>query len=115
MYSLMLAQRMDVAEDQLHWIRIGTPLHDIGKIFIDDSILKKNGKLTNDEFDIMKTHTTLGAKMLAQVADLAPVIPIVRSHHERWDGRGYPDSTPGENTPQLPRIVAVADADDAMT
>jgi putative nucleotidyltransferase with HDIG domain len=115
MYSLMLAQRLDIAEDQLHWIRIGTPLHDIGKIFIDDSILKKEGKLTNDEFDIMKTHTTLGAKMLAQVADLAPVIPIVRSHHERWDGRGYPDGTQGENTPQLARLVAVADAYDAMT
>jgi putative nucleotidyltransferase with HDIG domain len=115
MYSMMLAQRMDLSQEQLHWIQIGTPLHDIGKIFIDDSILKKNGKLTNEEFDIMKTHTTMGAKMLAQVPDLGAVIPIVRSHHERWDGRGYPDGTHGESTPQLARIVAVADAYDAMT
>jgi putative nucleotidyltransferase with HDIG domain len=115
MYSLLLAQRMDLNQEQLRWIEIGTPLHDIGKIFIDDSILKKKDKLTNAEFDIMKTHTTMGAKMLAQVGDLAPVIPIVRSHHERWDGKGYPDGTVTEETPLLARIVAVADAYDAMT
>ncbi len=63
----------------------------------------------------MKTHTVKGAKILEQVAELADIIPIVRSHHERWDGLGYPDGTPGEKTPLLARIVAVADAFDAMT
>jgi putative nucleotidyltransferase with HDIG domain len=114
-YSFLLAQRMDLTQEQLNWIRIGTPLHDIGKIGIDDAILRKTEKLTPAEFEIMKKHTTMGAKMLEQVAELAPVIPIVRSHHERWDGRGYPDGLLGENTPILARIVAVADAYDAMT
>ena len=114
-YSFMLAQRMDLPADQLNWIRLGTPLHDIGKIGIDDKILKKEGKLTNEEFEIMKTHTTIGAKLLEQVPDLAPVIPITRSHHERWDGKGYPDRLGGEQIPLLARIVAVADAFDAIT
>jgi putative nucleotidyltransferase with HDIG domain len=114
-YSYLLAQRLDLTPEQLNWIRIGTPLHDIGKIGIDDSILRKTDKLTPAEFEIMKTHTTKGAKMLEQVADLAPVIPIVRSHHERWDGRGYPDGLAAENIPLLARIVGVADAFDAMT
>lgn len=114
-YSHLLGQRMDLSAEQLHWILVGTPLHDIGKIGIDDSILRKKDKLTAAEFEIMKTHTVLGAKFLAQVPELVSVIPIVRSHHERWDGKGYPDGTAGEDTPLLARIVAVADAYDAMT
>jgi HD-GYP domain-containing protein (c-di-GMP phosphodiesterase class II) len=114
-YSHLLGQRMELTPEQLNWIRVGTPLHDIGKIGIDDSILRKTEKLTAAEFEIMKTHTTKGAKMLEQVVDLAPVIPIVRSHHERWDGRGYPDGLLAENIPLLARIVGVADAFDAMT
>src|SRR5205085_4122571 len=85
------------------------------KIGIDDAILRKPGKLSPAEFDVMKTHTTRGAKILEQVPDLASVIPIVRSHHERWDGLGYPDGLKGEDIPRLARIVAVADAFDAMT
>jgi HD-GYP domain-containing protein (c-di-GMP phosphodiesterase class II) len=96
-------------------IKIGTPLHDIGKIGIDDAILRKPAKLSKEEFEIMKTHTTKGAKILETVPDLAPVIPIVRSHHERWDGQGYPDRLAGEAIPRLARIVAVADCFDAMT
>jgi HD-GYP domain-containing protein (c-di-GMP phosphodiesterase class II) len=99
----------------MHTLRIGTPLHDIGKIGIDDAILRKPGRLTDAEFDAMKAHTTKGAKILEQVGDLASVIPIARSHHERWDGGGYPDRLAGENIPRLARIVAVADAFDAMT
>jgi putative nucleotidyltransferase with HDIG domain len=114
-YSYLLGQHLDLSQEDLHLIRIGTPLHDIGKIGIDDAILRKPGKLTPAEFEIMKSHTTKGAKILEQVPDLAPVIPIVRSHHERWDGNGYPDSTKGDKTPRLARIVAVADAFDAMT
>ena len=114
-YSVLLAQQVDVSPEDLHIIKIGTPLHDIGKIGIDDAILRKPGKLTQAEFDIMKTHTTKGVKILEQVGDLAPVIPIVRSHHERWDGLGYPDGLKGEEIPRLARIVAVADCFDAMT
>ncbi len=114
-YSLLLAQQLELPEDQIILLRRGTPLHDIGKIGIDDAILRKPGKLTAQEFDVMKTHTTKGAKILEQVADFADVIPIVRSHHERWDGGGYPDGLKGEDIPRLARIVAVADTFDAMT
>lgn len=114
-YSHLLGQHLELSPEELHLIRIGTPLHDIGKIGIDDAILRKPGKLTPGEFEIMKTHTTKGAKILEQVPDLHPVIPIVRSHHERWDGKGYPDGLRGDQIHRLARIVAVADAFDAMT
>jgi putative nucleotidyltransferase with HDIG domain len=114
-YSMLLGQQLELSREDMDLIRIGTPLHDIGKIGIDDAILRKPGKLTAQEFDIMKSHTTKGAKILEQVGDLASVIPIVRSHHERWDGFGYPDGLAGENIPRLARIVGVCDAFDAMT
>jgi HD-GYP domain-containing protein (c-di-GMP phosphodiesterase class II) len=114
-YSLMLGQELDLPEEQLHLIRIGGPLHDIGKIGIDDAILRKPGRLTPEEFEMMKSHTVKGAAILETIPDLAPVIPIVRSHHERWDGRGYPDGLAGEAISPLARVVAVADAFDAMT
>jgi HD-GYP domain-containing protein (c-di-GMP phosphodiesterase class II) len=96
-------------------IRIGTPLHDIGKIGIDDAILRKPDKLTPEEFEAMKLHTVKGAEIVATVPDLRPIIPIVRSHHERWDGRGYPDGLGGEAINPLARVVGLADAFDAMT
>lgn len=114
-YSRLLGQHLNLSADDMRLIQIGTPLHDIGKIGIDDAILKKQGKLTEREFEIMKTHTTKGAKIIEQIPDMAGVIPIVRSHHERWDGQGYPDELKGEKIPHLARIVAVADAFDAMT
>jgi putative nucleotidyltransferase with HDIG domain len=114
-YSLLLAQELGLPSSDVELIRIGTPLHDIGKIGIDDAILRKPDRLTPEEFEVMKTHTTKGARILEQVPDLRPVIPIARSHHERWDGGGYPDGLAGEAIPQVARIVAVADAFDAMT
>ncbi len=114
-YSLLLGQHLNLSSKELDILRIGTPLHDIGKIGIDDSILRKPDKLTQEEYIIMQTHTVKGAAIISTIPDLEPVIPIVRSHHERWDGRGYPDKLAGENTPLLARIVAVADAFDAMT
>jgi putative nucleotidyltransferase with HDIG domain len=114
-YAEMLAREMSLSKSDLNWIRLGTPLHDIGKIGIDDAILRKPGALTPAEFKIMQTHTVKGAVILGTIPDLAPVIPIVRSHHERWDGKGYPDGLTGQNIPRLARIVAVADTFDAMT
>jgi putative nucleotidyltransferase with HDIG domain len=114
-YALLLAGHLGLGPKDLDLIRTGTPLHDIGKIGIDDSILRKPDKLTPEEFIIMQSHTVKGAAILATIPDLAPVIPIVRSHHERWDGGGYPDKLVGDAIPRLARIVAVADAFDAMT
>jgi len=114
-YSTLLAEQLEMSAAELELIRIGTPLHDIGKIGIADSILCKPDKLTPEEFDAMKLHTVKGAEIVATVPDLRPIIPIVRSHHERWDGRGYPDGLGGEAIHPLARVVALADAFDAMT
>jgi HD-GYP domain-containing protein (c-di-GMP phosphodiesterase class II) len=114
-YSLFLADELGVSSSDRRHITMGTPLHDIGKIAIDDSILKKPGKLTDAEFEIMKTHTTKGYDLLKDIPEMGPSLPIVRNHHERWDGRGYPDALSGEQIPRLARIVAIADAFDAMT
>ncbi|MFO0928941.1 MAG: HD domain-containing protein [Gemmataceae bacterium] len=118
-YALLLAEHMQepmgLTADQMHLLRIGTPLHDVGKIGIPDAILLKPGKLDDDEFDVMKKHTVMGAEIVNRVPDLRPIIPIVRSHHERWDGRGYPDGQEGAMIDPLARIVSLADAFDAMT
>jgi HD-GYP domain-containing protein (c-di-GMP phosphodiesterase class II) len=114
-YAQILGRQLNLSSSDLRWIRLGTPLHDIGKIGIDDAILRKPGPLTPEEFKIMQTHTVKGATMLGTIPDLTPAIPIVRSHHERWDGKGYPDALAGEAIPRLARIVAVADTFDAMT
>ena len=114
-YALLLADELMVPADQRYQIQIGTPLHDIGKIGIDDAILRKPDKLTAGEFEVMKTHTVKGAAILDSIHALTPMIPIVRHHHERWDGTGYPDGLADDRIDQLARIVAVADAFDAMT
>jgi HD-GYP domain-containing protein (c-di-GMP phosphodiesterase class II) len=114
-YSLLLAKQIGLGTQDNDLIRIGGPLHDIGKIGIDDAILRKPGRLTPDEYRIMQMHTVNGAAIIQTIPDLHPILPIVRSHHERWDGKGYPDQLAGEQIPLLARIVAVADAFDAMT
>jgi putative nucleotidyltransferase with HDIG domain len=114
-YASMLAEKLELPDDQVEIIKMGCPLHDIGKIGIDDAILRKPGKLTPEEFATMQKHTTMGAEILQTVPELHRIIPLVRSHHERWDGTGYPDRLAGEDIPFIARIVAVADAFDAMT
>ena len=114
-YATTLGEKLELPDDQLELIKIGGPLHDIGKIGIDDAILRKPGRLTPEEYDLMKKHTTKGAEILSSIPEMGPIIPIVRNHHERWDGGGYPDGLKGEAIPLLARIVAVADAFDAMT
>ncbi len=114
-YATALATHMDLSNDEIELIKLGTPLHDIGKIGISDEILRKPGKLTAQEFAVMQTHTTLGAEYLSTIPELHPCIPIIRNHHERWDGTGYPDRLAKTDIHLLARIVAVADAFDAMT
>jgi HD-GYP domain-containing protein (c-di-GMP phosphodiesterase class II) len=114
-YSLLLAREMGLSPAEYQQILVGTPLHDIGKIGIEDAILRKPGKLTAEEFEAMKLHTLKGAAILEAIPALRPVLPIVRNHHERWDGRGYPDGLAQEQINRVARIVAVADAFDAMT
>jgi putative nucleotidyltransferase with HDIG domain len=114
-YATMLAEKLELPDDQIELVKLGGPLHDIGKIGIDDAILRKPGKLTPEEYAKMQKHTTMGAEILQTIPDMHPIIPMVRSHHERWDGTGYPDRLAGEDIPFLARIVAVADAFDAMT
>jgi HD-GYP domain-containing protein (c-di-GMP phosphodiesterase class II) len=121
-YALMLGKQLGlpaVAKDpdapDLNKLEVGTPLHDIGKIYVPDSILNKPGKLTVEEFEIMKLHTEKGAAIVSNIPDLHPIIPIVRNHHERWNGEGYPDRLKEDEIPMLARIVAIVDAFDAMT
>src|SRR5206468_1150902 len=114
-YSVLLADELRVTPAERYNIQIGTPLHDIGKIGVDDAILRKPDRLTPAEFEQMKLHTVKGAAILESINALHAIIPIVRSHHERWDGQGYPDRLAGEAIPRLARIVCVADAFDAMT
>jgi putative nucleotidyltransferase with HDIG domain len=114
-YSLLLAEEMGVSEEQRRQLQVATLLHDIGKIAIDDQILLKPGRLSDQEFDRMKTHVLRGAEIVQMIPGLAWALPVVRGHHERWDGRGYPDGLKGEGIPLTARVVAVADAFDAMT
>ena len=114
-YSVMLAREMDIYEDYIETVRISAQLHDVGKIGIEDRILKKPGALTPEEFEIMKTHTTKGANILRPVAQLKDMIPGIELHHESLDGRGYPHGLKGDEIPLLPRIIAVADTFDALT
>jgi HD-GYP domain-containing protein (c-di-GMP phosphodiesterase class II) len=111
----LIAKEMGVSEDFIETVRISAQLHDVGKIGIEDRILKKPGALTPEEFDIMKTHTTKGANILRSVAQLKDMIPGIELHHESLDGRGYPHGLKGDQIPLLPRIIAVADTFDALT
>lgn len=104
---------LDAAE--LRTLRLGAHLHDIGKIAIPDAVLLKPGPLTIPERAMMRTHAEIGESILAPLASLAPVLPLVRHHHERLDGSGYPDRLAGAEVPQLVRILAVADVFDALT
>ena len=115
--SVMIAERLGVPEPRVDLIRLAAPLHDIGKIAIPDAVLTKPGKLTSGEFEQVKTHTTVGARMLAgsAFALLEMAEQIALTHHEKWDGGGYPAGLAGEAIPLAGRIVAVADVFDALT
>ncbi len=114
-YSVMIAEALGLSGDEQRSIRLSGLLHDVGKIGISDNVLGKPGSLSDEEFAIMKTHPSQGAVILRQVPQLREVIPGVISHHERFDGRGYPNGLKGEEIPLHGRIIGVADAFDAMT
>ena len=115
--SVAIAERMGVPELDVGLIRLAAPLHDVGKIAVPDAILSKPGKLTDAEFEQMKTHATVGGQMLtgSAFALLEVAEEIALTHHERWDGSGYPAGLAGEEIPIAGRIVAVADVFDALT
>ena len=114
-YSVIIAKEMGLITEEIERIRISAQLHDVGKIGIEDRILKKPGALTPDEFEIMKTHTVKGATILRPVEMLKLMIPGIELHHESLDGRGYPYGLKGDELPVMPRIIMVADTFDAMT
>ena len=114
-YSVLIATELGLPDDEIEKIRISAQLHDVGKIGIEDRILKKPGALTQEEFEIMKTHTTKGAIILRPVEQLRDMIPGIELHHESLDGRGYPYGLKGDAIPLMPRVIMVADCFDAMT
>lgn len=114
-YSLLIAREMKLDDNFLETLRISAQLHDVGKIGIEDHILKKPGALTPEEFEIMKTHTTKGANILRPVSQLKEMLPGIELHHEALDGRGYPYGLKGDQIPLLARVIAVADTFDALT
>ena len=114
-YSMMLGEQLGLDEDELRALSQGALLHDLGKIGIPDNILKKPGDLDEAEFEIIKTHPMVTSEILDSLETSDLFAAIARSHHERWDGTGYPDGLFGEDIPLLARIVAIADAWDAMT
>ena len=112
--SLRIGLELSLPQEQQEALVTGALLHDIGKIGVPDDILHKPGRLTEEEYTVMRRHPVLGAEIVAPIDELAPAVPVVRHHHERFDGRGYPDGLRGEDIPLLARIVSAADALDSM-
>ena len=115
LYSVAIGERMGFGPDDLSALRFGALLHDVGKVGVDELIIHKGGPLTPAEYRVMQQHTLIGERIVQPLRMAAAVGPIVRHHHERWDGRGYPDGLARDTIPLGARIVAVADAFDAMT
>lgn len=114
-YSVLIGKKLGLDEKTLHILKIGGLFHDIGKIGIPDSILLKESKLSDEEYSQIKNHPMIGVHMLGDAAIFTDILPIVKHHHERYDGRGYPSQLVGEDIPYVARIAAVADTFDAMT
>lgn len=113
--SLMIVDRLNLERSQREYMRISAELHDVGKIFIDEEILNAPRKLTDAEFDIMKTHAARSADLFRNVPGMDELVAIVRAHHEKWNGTGYPDGLKGEEIPYLARVMTLADVWSALT
>ena len=114
-YALWMAEELGLSEETMRTLRIGGLLHDVGKIGVPDEILRKPGRLSPEEFEVMKRHPRLGELIVGGIPGMESILDAVRSHHERWDGLGYPDQLEGEQIPFMGRLLAVADAFSAMT
>jgi len=114
-YALLLGEEMKLSDHDCHLLRIGVPLRDLGKIAVADGLLQKPGALTAGEKELIRTQVLKGIGLLESIPGLATVMPLVRSHREHWDGNGYPDGLRGEQIPLLARVVAVAEAFEALT
>ncbi len=112
--AVAIASELGIEGEQLRHVELGALLHDVGKLSVPDRILKKPSRLTQLEWVAMRRHAASGERLLIRILDLPDVLAVVRSHHERWDGAGYPDGMRGERIPLSARIVAVADAFQAM-
>lgn len=115
LYAMLLAEELGLPEEERHALETAAYLHDIGKIGVKDEILLKPGRLDGDEMSYIRHHPLIGTNILAPVPFPWPIIPVVRHHHERWDGSGYPAGLVGEEIPRLARVLAIADAFEAMT
>jgi HD-GYP domain-containing protein (c-di-GMP phosphodiesterase class II) len=114
-FSIAIAQGLELSDEEIEKIRISALLHDVGKIGIDDNVLKKPAALTDEEFTLMKTHPQKGFKIMSQIPAMKEFLPGMYMHHEMIDGRGYPQGLKGDEIPLMARIVSVADTFDAMT
>jgi HD-GYP domain-containing protein (c-di-GMP phosphodiesterase class II) len=114
-YSLAIGRHLGLSADEMENLKLAAILHDIGKIGVDDQVLRKHGKLNEEEKRKMQQHTIIGPRIVQRVRQLHTIIPGIRHHHEMYDGSGYPDAVKGEEIPQMARIIAVADTFDAMT
>ncbi|MGN0166446.1 MAG: HD domain-containing phosphohydrolase [Acetatifactor sp.] len=114
-YSVMLAERMGYSGERLEQLEYAALLHDIGKIGIPNEIINKPSKLTDEEYEIIKTHPAIGGNILREISEIPDIAIGARWHHERYDGKGYPDRLKGNEIPEIARIIGVADAYDAMT
>ena len=114
-YSILIGRKLGLPEEDIKTLQVGGLFHDIGKIGIPDSILLKDARLTDDEYSEIKNHPSIGAHILCNAEVFKDIIPIVKHHHERFDGNGYPSRLAGKDIPYLARVAAVADTFDAMT
>ena len=109
-----LWDHLGLSKEEVFRVHIAAILHDVGKLGIRESILNKPGGLSDDEFEIMRQHPSIGAQIMSPIRMLKDIIPGIRNHHETWDGKGYPDGLEGEEIPFLARILSVADVYDSM-
>ena len=114
-YSIAIGEELNLEPDEMRWLKLAAILHDIGKIGVEDTILRKEAKLTEQEYEQMKKHTIMGAEIIGHIKQLHGIIPGLKYHHEKIDGKGYPEGLADGSIPLIAKIVAVADTFDAMT